>query len=110
MNVFILIMTMAVAAREGTPNYAAAQGASAGAALGGDSVTAFANGTYPPIVHYSALPPSTTGFTGAVNGLMQAVYGEDRFPYTVLHYLSQKRRNSWQTLTCHHVLESVLPH
>lgn len=72
MNVFIIITSMGVVAHSG-PNYIAV-GASAGAALGGDSVTADANGNFPPIVHSAGLPASTTGFIGAVDGLMQAVY------------------------------------
>lgn len=72
MNVFIIITSMGVVAHS-APNYTAV-GGSAGTALGGDSVTPDANGNYPPIIHSAGLPASTTGFIGAVDGLMQAVY------------------------------------
>jgi hypothetical protein len=82
MNVFIIITSMGVASKTG-PNYPAID-AMAGTALGGDLVNPSANGTYPPIVHFSGLPPSTTGFTGAINGLMQAVckhyFSQEPFP------------------------------
>ena len=66
---------MAVAAHSGV-NYKAID-ASAGIALGGALVEPYNNTegvlTYPPIQNFAGLPPSTAGFTGAVNGLMQAV-------------------------------------
>jgi peptidoglycan biosynthesis protein MviN/MurJ (putative lipid II flippase) len=71
MNVFIIITSMGVASKTG-PNYPAVN-AMAGTALGGTLVTPDANGTFPPVVHFSGLPPSTAGFTGSINGLMQAV-------------------------------------
>ncbi|KAK4983721.1 hypothetical protein LTR50_007040 [Elasticomyces elasticus] len=73
LNLLIIFMTMGVAAHS-TPNYAAAQGASAGAALGGDLVKPDpTTGEYPPIVHFAGLP-DPTNFIGAINGLMQGVY------------------------------------
>ncbi|KAK4973984.1 hypothetical protein LTR28_010934 [Elasticomyces elasticus] len=73
LNLLIIFMTMGVAAHS-TPNYAAAQGASAGAALGGDLVKPDpTTGAYPPIVHFAGLP-DPGNFIGAINGLMQGVY------------------------------------
>lgn len=73
MNVFVIIVTMGVAAHT-DPNYAAAQGASAGAALGGSLVMPDANGNQLPVMTSAGTPPSDNGFVGSINGLMQAVY------------------------------------
>lgn len=70
-NVFLMIFTMAVAAHS-KPFYTGAQFLSAGASLGGESVTAV-NGVYPPVKLQGGLPVAPT-FVGTVNGIMQAVY------------------------------------
>lgn len=72
-NLLIMFISMGVMAHS-EPNYIAAQAGSAGAALGGTSVAPFANGTYPPIQRYGGVPPSTNGFVGSINGLMNGVY------------------------------------
>ncbi|KAH8808863.1 amino acid transporter-like protein [Xylogone sp. PMI_703] len=73
LNVFIIIETMAVAAHS-KPNFVAV-GASAGTALGGLTTTPDpVTGAFPPVTTSGGIPPSTTGFVGAVNGLSQAVY------------------------------------
>jgi hypothetical protein len=98
-NVFIIIMTMAVVPSEG-PNYQAVQ-ASAGIALGGASVTADANGNFPPIVHSLGLPPDSRGFTGAVNGLMQAVYAYGgAMLFTEFMSEMKRPRDFWKGMIC----------
>jgi hypothetical protein len=99
MNVFIMITSMGVVAHS-APNYDAA-GASAGAALGGDSVTADANGNFPPIIHSAGLPASTTGFIGAVDGLMQAVYAYGG-AMLFTEFMSEMRRprDFWKGMIC----------
>lgn len=98
-NVFIIIMTMAVVPGEG-PNYHAVQ-ASAGIALGGDLVTADANGNFPPIVHFVRLPPDSRGFTGAVNGLMQAVYASGvAMLFTEFMSEMKRPRDFWKGMIC----------
>jgi hypothetical protein len=72
-NLLIMFISMGVMAHS-EPNYLAAQAGSAGAALGGASVQPFANGTYPPVQRYGSPPPSTNGFIGSINGLMNGVY------------------------------------
>ncbi|GFP59171.1 hypothetical protein ACSS6W_007843 [Trichoderma asperelloides] len=72
-NLLIMFISMGVMAHS-EPNYGAAQAGSAGAALGGTSVAPFANGTYPPVQRYGGSPPSTNGFIGSINGLMNGVY------------------------------------
>ena len=73
LNLMIMFISMGVMAHS-EPNYAAAQAGSAGAALGGNSVAPFVNGTYPPVKTYGTVPPSSNGFTGSINGLMNGVY------------------------------------
>jgi hypothetical protein len=109
MNVFIIIMSMAVSAHS-APNYLAAQGASAGAALGGSLVTADpTTGAYPPIVHFSHLPPSTTGFTGAINGLMQAVYAYGG-AMLFIEFMAEMRRprDFWKGMICAQVFIYII--
>ncbi|EHK20735.1 uncharacterized protein TRIVIDRAFT_69432 [Trichoderma virens Gv29-8] len=73
LNLMIMFISMGVMAHS-EPNYGAAQSGSAGAALGGQSVAPFANGTYPPVERHGGIPPSTNGFIGSINGLMNGVY------------------------------------
>jgi hypothetical protein len=89
MNVLVIFITMGVAAHS-APNYAAAQGASAGAALGGTLVAPDANGNYPSIVHFAGLPDKNN-FIGAVNGLMQAVYAYGG-AMLFIEFMSEMRR------------------
>jgi hypothetical protein len=89
MNVFVIITTMGVVAHT-APNYSAS-GASAGAALGGTLISPDAAGNYPPIVHYAGTPPSTTGFIGIVDGLMQAVYAYGG-AMLFIEFMSEMRR------------------
>ena len=73
LNLLIMFISMGVMAHS-EPNYAAAQSGSSGAALGGASVAPDANGNYPPVQTYGSVPPSSNGFIGSVNGLMNGVY------------------------------------
>ncbi|PQE23939.1 amino acid transporter protein [Rutstroemia sp. NJR-2017a WRK4] len=99
MNVFIIICTMGVAAHS-APNYDAS-GAAAGTALGGLSVTPSANDVYPPVHTSAGLPASTAGFTGAINGLMQAVYAYGgAMLFTEFMSEMRKPRNFWKGMIC----------
>lgn len=71
-NVFIMILTMAVAATS-APNFTAAGVLSAGASLMDGSITKQPDGSYPPIQHSTNIP-NTGSFVGALNGIMNAVY------------------------------------
>lgn len=71
LNLLIMFISMGVMAHS-EPDYEAFAG-SAGYALGGASVVPV-NGTFPPIQRYGGVPPSTNGFVGGINGLMQGVY------------------------------------
>lgn len=73
MNVFIMILTMAVAAHS-DPNYTAAGVLSAGASLQDGSVNPLPDGSYPPVRHSTNIPPQAGGFIGALVGVMNAVY------------------------------------
>jgi hypothetical protein len=100
MNVFIMVTSMGVAAHSGV-NYTAAPQASAGAALGGASVTQNADGSYPPIMHSAGLPHDDRGFTGAVNGLMQAVYSYGGAMLFIEFMAEMKRpRDFWKGMIC----------
>lgn len=70
-NVFIMILTMAVAATS-APNYTAAGVLSAGATLG-DSLMPLADGSYPPVQHTVNIP-DTGSFIAALNGIMNTVF------------------------------------
>lgn len=89
-NITVIIVTMVGVATSG-PNYAGSA-LSAGAGIGaGESVTPTAAGVFPPIMHFSNLPPSSNGFAGSVNGAMQAVFsygGAMVFP----EFMSEMRR------------------
>lgn len=100
MNVLIMFITMGVVAHS-PPNYAAAQGASAGAALGGTMVTMLPDGSYPPVQTFAGLPPSTEGFIGSVNGLMQAVYAYGGAMLFIEFMAEMKRpRDFWKGMIC----------
>ena len=71
MNVFIMILTMAVAASS-DPNYKAAGVLSAGASLGDGSIDPV-NGKYPGVQHNTNIP-NTGSFVAALNGIMNTVF------------------------------------
>lgn len=71
-NVFIMIITMAVAAHS-APNYTAAGVLSAGASLQDGSIDPLPNGGYPPVQHSTNIP-NTGSFVGALNGIVNTVY------------------------------------
>jgi hypothetical protein len=100
LNVLIMIFTMAVVAHSGV-NYDATGGA-AGTALGGDSVTADpTSGAYPPVQTFAGMPPSTVGFTGAIVGLMQAVYAYGGAMLFVEFMAEMRRpRDFWKAMVC----------
>ncbi len=105
MNVFILIMTMGVVAHS-LPNYQGVA-ASAGAALGGDSVTQNPDGSFPPITTSAGLPPDSRGFVGAVDGLMQAVYAYGgAMLFTEFMSEMKRPRDFWKGMIC---AQSKLP-
>ncbi|KAM3082750.1 hypothetical protein ACMFMF_002403 [Clarireedia jacksonii] len=90
---------MGVAAHS-APNYDAT-GAAAGTALGGASVTPDDNGVYPPVQNSGGLPASTAGFTGAINGLMQAVYAYGgAMLFTEFMSEMRKPRDFWKGMIC----------
>jgi hypothetical protein len=70
-NVFIMILTMIVAANS-APNYTAAGVLSAGASLQDGSID-LKNGHYPPVKHYNNIP-NTGSFVAALNGIMNTVF------------------------------------
>lgn len=72
MNVFIMILTMAVAANT-EPNFTAAGVLSAGASLMDGSIEKMKNGLYPPVQHYTNIP-NTGSFVAALNGIMNTVF------------------------------------
>ena len=72
MNVFIMILTMAVAATS-EPNFTAAGVLSAGASLMDGSIDKLKNGLYPPVQHYTNIP-NTGSFVAALNGIMNTVF------------------------------------
>jgi amino acid transporter len=71
MNVFIMILTMIVAAHS-DPNYNAAGVLSAGASLMDGSIDPV-KGKFPAVKHYTNIPP-TGSFIAALNGIMNTVF------------------------------------
>ena len=69
LNLLVIFITMGVIAHS-PPNYAISTLGSAGSAVDPDSITPV-NGTYPPIIHYTNLPPN--GLVGSINGLLSGV-------------------------------------
>lgn len=108
MNVFIMICTMGVVAHS-DPNYKAAESASAGAALGGLSVTPDDAGAYPSIIHSAGLPYDSRGFVGSINGLMQAVYAYGG-AMLFIEFMSEMRRprDFWKGMICAQVFIYVV--
>jgi hypothetical protein len=99
MNVFIMITSMGVIAHS-KPNYDAV-GASAGAALGADNVVQNDDGSWPAVQHSAGIPGSTTGFIGAVDGLMQAVYAYGgAMLFTEFMSEMKRPRDFWKGMIC----------
>ncbi|KAF7886288.1 hypothetical protein EAF00_010391 [Botryotinia globosa] len=99
MNVFIIVCSMVVISHS-APNYLAVD-AAAGTALGGALVTPDDAGNFPPVATFGNLPPSTAGFTGAVNGLMQAVYAYGgAMLFTEFMSEMRKPRDFWKGMIC----------
>lgn len=73
MNLMIMFISMGVMAHS-PPNFLISVLGSAGGATDAASITPNAAGVYPPVVKYGGTPPSTNGFIGQINGLMQGVY------------------------------------
>jgi hypothetical protein len=99
LNVLVMIFTMAVVAHSGV-NYDAT-GQAAGTALGGASVTASDSGAYPPVLTSAGLPESDVGFTGALVGLMQAVYAYGG-AMLFIEFMAEMRRprDFWKAMIC----------
>ncbi|KAM0143605.1 hypothetical protein ACHAO1_000706 [Botrytis cinerea] len=107
MNVFIILCTMIVISHS-APNYLAVN-AAAGTALGGALVTLDSAGNFPPVTTFGNLPPSTAGFTGAVNGLMQAVYAYGgALLFTEFMSEMRKPRDFWKGMICAQVFIYIL--
>ncbi|RAL63981.1 hypothetical protein DID88_003169 [Monilinia fructigena] len=100
MNVFIIFCTMGVVAHSAHQNYLAVD-AAAGTALGDALVTPDDAGNFLPVTTFGHLPPSTAGFTGAVNGLMQAVYAYGgAMLFTEFMSEMRKPRDFWKGMIC----------
>ena len=70
LNLLAIFITMGVMAHS-PPNYAASVLGSAGSAVDPTTITPDAQGNYPPIFHYSALPKGS--LVGSINGLLSGV-------------------------------------
>ncbi|TAQ85399.1 hypothetical protein B7494_g6290 [Chlorociboria aeruginascens] len=70
LNLLVIFITMGVIANS-PPNYAISVLGSAGSAVDPDSIKPDDAGNYPPVMHYSNLPPN--GLVGSINGLLQGV-------------------------------------
>lgn len=70
LNLLAIFMTMGFIANS-APNYAVSVLGSAGSVVDPTSITADANGNYPPIKHYNGLPPNS--LVGSINGLLSGV-------------------------------------
>ncbi|GFF28308.1 hypothetical protein IFM51744_00517 [Aspergillus udagawae] len=70
LNIFVILMTMGVMANS-PPNYTVAVLGSAGSAVNRDTILPDKQGNYPPIIHYSNIPPD--GLIGSVNGMLSGV-------------------------------------
>ncbi|CAL5868129.1 uncharacterized protein PFLUO_LOCUS2353 [Penicillium psychrofluorescens] len=69
LNIFVIFMTMGVLANS-EPNYSVAGLGSSGASVDPASITKV-NGTYPPVMHYTNIPPD--GLVGSINGMLNGV-------------------------------------
>jgi amino acid transporter len=70
LNLLVIFITMGVMAHS-PPNYAISVLGSAGGAVDPTTITPDDNGNYPPVIHYSALPPNS--LVGSINGLLSGV-------------------------------------
>ena len=70
LNLLTIFISMGVIAHS-PPNYGAAKLGSAGSAVDKSTITPDAHGNYPPIMHYTTLPPG--GLVGSINGLLSGV-------------------------------------
>ncbi|UNI24693.1 hypothetical protein JDV02_010421 [Purpureocillium takamizusanense] len=70
MNLLTIFISMGVIANS-PPNYAIATLGSAGSAVDKSTITPDKDGNYPPIMHYTGLPPG--GLVGSINGLLSGV-------------------------------------
>ncbi|GIJ85581.1 hypothetical protein Asppvi_004440 [Aspergillus pseudoviridinutans] len=70
LNIFVILMTMGIMANS-PPNYAVAILGSAGSAVNRNTILPDKQGNYPPIIHYSNIPPD--GLIGSVNGMLSGV-------------------------------------
>ncbi|CRG83329.1 hypothetical protein PISL3812_00680 [Talaromyces islandicus] len=68
-NLLVIFISMGVIAHS-SPNFAISTLGSAGSAVNPDTITPV-DGKYPPVMHYSGLPPN--GLVGSINGLLSAV-------------------------------------
>ncbi|OJJ51821.1 hypothetical protein ASPZODRAFT_127952 [Penicilliopsis zonata CBS 506.65] len=70
LNLLVIFITMGVIAHS-PPNYAIATLGSAGTLVDPASITQLADGSWPPIIHYTGMPPNS--LVGSINGLLSAV-------------------------------------
>ena len=70
LNLLVIFITMGVMAHS-PPNYGISTLGSAGSAVDSTTITPDAAGNYPPIIHYSGLPPNS--LVGSINGLLSGV-------------------------------------
>ena len=70
LNLLAIFITMGVMAHS-PPNYEISVLGSAGGAVDPTTITPDANGNYPPVMHYGALPPNS--LVGSINGLLSGV-------------------------------------
>jgi hypothetical protein len=70
LNLLVIFITMGVIANS-PPNFAISTLGSAGSAVDSTTITPDDGGNYPPIMHYSSLPPGS--LVGSINGLLSGV-------------------------------------
>lgn len=70
LNLLVIFISMGVIAHS-PPNYKISTLGSAGSAVDPATIKPDKNGNYPPIMHYTGLPPN--GLVGSVNGLLSGV-------------------------------------
>jgi hypothetical protein len=70
LNLLVIFITMGVIAHS-PPNFAISVLGSAGSAVDPTTIAPDKAGKYPPIIHYSALPPNS--LVGSINGLLSGV-------------------------------------
>src|ERR1700759_5261663 len=70
LNLLVIFITMGVIAHS-PPNYAISVLGSSGSAVDPTTIQPDDDGNYPPIIHYSGLPPNS--LVGSINGLLAGV-------------------------------------